>query len=253
VFSGEGSFDVWTYDVATRRLAKELGNVRNHAWTPDGTRLLAHRPSLPADIVSLKLDGSGAVETLVRGDRLSGPSFLTKDGRTLVFHEVGRETGYDLMIARTDGSEPYRPFIRTPQLEAGARLHPNERWVAYATNLDGREDVFVTRFPEADIKIPVTIDGGREPVWSVDGKELFYRQDTKLFAVRLRPGTPIAFDQPRLLFDIPYYQDGGPGNTQYDVAPDGRFLMMKAPERETPYFGVILNWADALAAAISRR
>jgi hypothetical protein len=52
---------------------------------------------------------------------------------------------------------------------------------------------------------------------------------------------------------VAYYQDGGPGNTQYDVAPDGRFLMMKAPERETPYFGVILNWTDSLKRALGGR
>lgn len=71
-----------------------------------------------------------------------------------------------------------------------------------------------------------------------------------MFSAAVRPGTPLSFAPPKLLF-VAYFQGGGPGNTQYDVAPDGRFLMMKAVEREAPAFGIILNWGEALQRALN--
>ena len=241
--------DVWTYDLGSRRLQREMTDVRASVWAPDGDRLLVQRRSAASEIFSLRLDGSGIAETLVRGEWVAGAAFMTPDGRTLVYHEVTPSTSYDIM-AMDLSTRAVRPLVRTPRLEAGGRLHPGGRWMAYATNLNGRDDVFVTPFPEAGVRIPVTIDGGREPVWSSDGRELFYRKGSQMFSAKVRPGASLAFEPPRLLFDVAYYQDGGPGNTQYDVAPDGRFLMMKAAEKETPYFGVILNWTEALRKAI---
>ncbi|MBX7187159.1 MAG: serine/threonine-protein kinase [Vicinamibacteria bacterium] len=250
-FLGQGgTTDIWTYDIPSGRLQKELNDGRSPAWTPDGTHLLIDRMAVTSEVLSLRLDGSGFTEPITHSGRARAAAFMTKDGRSLVFYEIGRTTGYDLMITEPGSNAPARPLVRTPQLEAGARLHPGGRFVAYASNVTGRDDVFVTSFPDTGPRIPVTTDGGREPIWSHDGREIFYRKGSQVFSAAFRPGPSAAFDPPRLLFDVPYFQSGGPGNSQYDVAPDGRFLMIKVPERETPYIGVILNWAEALRKAI---
>ena len=251
VVEERGTTEVWTYALGSGRLQMELPDARAPAWTPDGSQILVHRRSAVPQILSLRLGGSGVAETVVTGEGVAGPSFISKDGRTLVFHESGSPTRWDIMALDLRTSVT-RPLVRTPKLEAGARLHPSGRWMAYATDVNGRHDVFVTPFPEADARIPVTIDGGREPVWSRDGNELFYRNGSRMFSARVRPGPSLSFDPPRLLFDVAYYQRGGPGAAEYDVARDGRFLMMKGPERETAYLGVILNWADALNKAVAR-
>ncbi len=239
-----GTSDVWTYDLRYRRLQREIVDVRLPAWAPDGAHLLTHRRTASSEILSLKLDGSGVTETLVRGKQVAWPAFMTRDGRTLVYHEA---SPYQIMAIdlTTKASRLVVPG-------AGGRLHPGERWMAYATDLNGREDVFVTSFPAVGARIPVTIDGGREPVWSRDGRELFYRKGTQMFSARVRPGPTISFDPPKLLFDVAYYQAGGAGMTHYDVSPDGRFLMMKVREKEAPYFGVILNWAETLRKAVGK-
>ena len=72
-----------------------------------------------------------------------------------------------------------------------------------------------------------------------------------MFAVAFQPGNPPVLGRPRELFDEPYFKAGGPGNTQYDVAADGRFLMMKAPESQLPHLAVLQGWTARLIEALS--
>ena len=249
--SGTGT-DVWTYDVGPGRLLPVTSdNVsRTPAWTTDGARLLIHRRTAVPDIFALRWDGTGTAEQVTHSGRAAGAAFTTSDDKTLVYHEIGAETGYDLMVKELGTASQARALVRTPSLEAGARLHPSGRWIAYATNVTGRSDVFVTAFPGSGVRIPVTVDGGREPVWSRDGRELFFRQGTRMLAVSVIPGDPIRFTAPKVLFDEPYFEAGGPGNTQYDVAPDGRFLMMKVFEQPLPHLIVIQNVTARLREAL---
>jgi serine/threonine-protein kinase len=244
--------DVWTYDLGPRRLQQVTtdGISRAPTWSPDGSRLLVNQRAAIANVVAVRLDGRGAPEALTHTGQSGGAAFMTRDERFLVTSEIDPVTGYDLMLFDLKTPGPPSVLVRTPKLDAGGKLHPSGRWVAYASTVTGRDDVFVTPFPAGGTRIPVTIDGGREPVWSIDGRELFYRQGNRMFSVAVRAGAELTLDPPRLLFDVPYFQGGGPGNTQYDVASDGRFLMMKAPERETPSLQVVLNWTEALRKAV---
>ena len=120
-------------------------------------------------------------------------------------------------------------------------ISPNDRWLAYVSNETGREDVYLTRFPALDGKQVVSPDGGNEPVWARDGSELFYRSGDKLMAVRVEAGSPLS--TPIVLFEGRYQLSHTFRGADYDVTPDGRFVMTKPVEADSALqMHVVLNW-----------
>jgi Tol biopolymer transport system component len=226
------------------------GQTRVPAWSADG-RLFIHRRAANNDLVLINTDGSGA-EQITRDGSSQGAAFATPDRKWLVFHHlVDRSgTGYDLWIADLSRQTPPRPLIQTSDLEAGARLHASGAWIAYATTRAGRAEIWIASFPDVTRKMFVSGDGSREPVWSRDGRELFFRNGTKMYAVTFEAASR-AIGQPKLLFDAPFFQAGGPGNTQYDVGVDGRFLMLRSPEHELPHWILMQGWTSKIKAALA--
>jgi hypothetical protein len=245
------SVDAWMLDLGSGRLQPVTRDHQSRVpvWTADGTRLLVHRRASTEDLYVVHIDGSGPEEQVTHVGNSAGAAFVTRDG-TVVYHEINPGMTYDLWITDLTGKTAPHALIATPELEAGARLHPSEQWIAYAAIRSGRQEVWVASFPDVRTNILVSTDGSREPVWSRDGRELFYRKDNKMFAVAFQPGNPPVLGRPRVLFDEPYFKTGGPGNTQYDVAADGRFLMMKAPEPQLPHLAVVQGWTARLIEAL---
>ena len=124
-------------------------------------------------------------------------------------------------------------------------ISPNDRWLAYVSNETGREDVYLTRFPALDGKQVVSPDGGNEPVWARDGSELFYRSGNKLMAVRVEAGSPLS--TPIVLFEGRYQLSHTIRGADYDVTPDGGFVMTKPVEADSALqMHVVLNWFEEL-------
>jgi Tol biopolymer transport system component len=137
--------------------------------------------------------------------------------------------------------------VRTPSNEGHPAFSPDGRWVAYLSNRNGRDDVFMEPFPERGASVLVsTTQGGGEPVWSRKGQELFYRSGDKMMAVAyaikatFEPAKPVV-----LFFERPYARSS-PRN--YDVTADGRFLMLKESEQvgAAIQINVVLNWQEEL-------
>ena len=148
-----------------------------------------------------------------------------------------------------DDRQP-RLLLDTAFNERAPSLSPDGRWLAYSCDESGRREVYVQAFPDLGAKRQVSTDGGDEPVWSRDGKELFYRHgdDMMAVAVRLRP----AFDAevPRVLFQGRYLSfPQRPGNN-YTVAADGRFLMVKRDGPDDPPLTVIVDWTQELLSRL---
>ena len=122
--------------------------------------------------------------------------------------------------ALTDGS-PAWPYAATSADETGARIAPDERWVAYTSDESGRSEVYLDSYPRPGRRVTVSATGGAFPVWRGDGRELYYWNDDKLVAVSVdaRGERMPAIGAPTVLFKAPYY--AGP-NTMYDVSPDGK-------------------------------
>ena len=163
------------------------------AWMPDGSRLVVSRQAgSQSNLFSQRVDGTGETEQLTRGGHSPFVDLVTKDGRTVVYSDSdpGTNTGYDLWTVDLNGDRQPRPLVRTPALDAGGRLDPDEHWLSYATNDSGRDEVKVTPFPSGGLRKQASTDSGREGIWAANGRELFYRKGDQVLAVAVEPGAP---------------------------------------------------------------
>ncbi len=146
------------------------------------------------------------------------------------------------------GGDP-APFQDTPFDERAPRVSPDGHWVAYVSNLAGQDRVYVQPFPEGGRVIPISTGGGTEPVWSRDGRELFYRDGTQLLVARVATQPTFTVERSTVLFEEPYATDpvfGGIPN--YDVSLDGqRFLMVESTGAgESATVTLVQNWFEEL-------
>jgi hypothetical protein len=128
-------------------------------------------------------------------------------------------------------------------------ISPDGRWLTYVSNESGRDEIYMRPFPGPGGRVLVSTDGGTEPMWSPDGRELFYRLGDKMMAVSITAEQDLSLVTPEALFEGNYQ----PGyiaqgiNTNYDIAPDGRFVMIRPEETSAPtQLNVVLNWFEEL-------
>ena len=189
------------------------------------------------------------MEELARGGGF--PSSWSSDGRVMIFTD-----SLDITLLRLDGNGELEPLLGTRFNELQAALSPDDRWLAYTSDEAGRSEVFVVPFPEASPKRQISTEGGAEPMWARDGRELFYRNGDKMMAVAIDTEPELSSAKPVLLFEGPYAQDESltssfetPLITNYDVAPDGEgFIMIQQEERggSRAELEVVLNWFEEL-------
>ncbi len=129
---------------------------------------------------------------------------------------------------------------------------PDGRWLAYVSDESGRDEVYMQPFPGPGGKRQISTEGGREPVWARNGRELFYRQGDELMAVEITL-EPFTAGKPTMLFEGRYDRSYVAG-ANYDVTPDGqRFVFIKssAEELAVTQLNVVLNWFEELKAVTS--
>jgi hypothetical protein len=130
-----------------------------------------------------------------------------------------------------------------------AALSPDSRWLAYSSNRSGQDEVWVQAFADG-VPVRVSSGGGDEPLWSADGRELFYRRGDAIMVVAVETGAEFDFEAPRALFSGPYLQGQRTSARTYDVARDGRFLMFLRTEENaaaTPASIVVVeNFAEEI-------
>ena len=168
------------------------------------------------------------------------PMSWSRDGRFLAFDERKPGAQRDIWVL-TRGGDP-APFVLTSFDEWSAAFSPDGQWLAYVSNETGRYEVYVQPYPGPGGKWPISTDGGTEPAWSPDGKELFYRRGEEMMAVPVQTTPEFTAGAARVLFEGPYETVGGARN--YDVAPDGRHFVMVRPDAADPpqRFHVIAGW-----------
>jgi len=243
--------DLWVYDLARQtrtRLTFDQPNT-DPVWTPSGDVIThTYGPGNQEDIVSRRANGTGAIETLVGRPSSQNPHSWSPDGRVLAFYERTNDaTDRDLWILNVDDGEP-EPFLVTAFNERSPSFSPDGRFIAYTSDESGADEIYIQDYPGPGAKITASRGGGREPVWSRDGRELFFRNGGQVWAVDIGEGAPLQVSEPELLFEGPYEGGIGPrGSQTYDVAPDGRFLMVKPDQSAQPgRLIVVLNWTEEL-------
>ena len=248
------------YDLSRETLTRLTfeGNANlNPVWTPDGKRIAfeSNREG-PYNVFWQLADGSGGLERLTTSEYLHAPMSWSPDGQLLAFVEVTPTTGVDIWVLRMGDPSPgsgqvrkAQPFLRTPFNEGAARFSPDGRWLAYISDESGRFEVYVQSYPGPGGKWQISTEGGTEPVWTRNGRELFYRSGDKMMAVDVATQPGFAAGKPRMLFEGPYEPAQIPV-ANYDVSPDGqRFLMLKPVEQAQAaptQINVVLNWFEEL-------
>jgi serine/threonine-protein kinase len=277
--------DLYTWDFDRGVMTKMTTDGLSHApvWTPDGKHI-AYR-SWKAGTMTMwwmPSDRSGPEERLTSvGARQSVVSF-SPDGRYMAFNQMETSGmgmgpgemgimgsgshemdagGTGVWILPMQGDRTPRPFVRSKFTEGSGRFSPDGKWVAYCSNESGRNEVFVQQWPGPGPKIKISSEGGTDPIWSRNGKELFYRNGNKMMAVQVATQPVFKPSKPQLLWEAPYAHGmssscGPPGTTEgnYDVASDGsRFLMIKdlSEDLVSTRIVVVLNFAEELKALAS--
>jgi eukaryotic-like serine/threonine-protein kinase len=242
----------WIYDLSRNTMTRffsESTTAFSAIWSSDSKRLIFR--SGMGQISWKPWTGSGMEELLATKDGMT-PVSSTPDGRFLVYTERAPATGWDIGVLPLNGEHKAVIFLRTPFNESTPMISPDGRWVAYTSNESGRYEIYVQPFPEPGEKFQISTGGGSVPVWSRDGRELFYRVgNNKMMAVPVETGVRFAAGKPVQLFEAQYRtggEAGVPTSGSYDVSPDGkRFLMMKPAALQPPtHINVVVNWFDAL-------
>jgi serine/threonine-protein kinase len=221
--------DIWVHDLergVTTRITHE-GDSHGNAWSPHGDRIVvARRESLDWSIASLAADGAGALE------RLSDPipnaitATFSPDGELVLVQSRRESTGADVEAVSLR-ERTVVPVLATRFHERAPALSPDGRLLAYVSDESGRHEVYVQTFPALDVRRQISIDGGVEPVWSRSGNELYFRSGRQMLAAAVASEPQLRAGRPRVLFEGDYVSSGGFALPSYDVAADGRFVMIR--------------------------
>jgi Tol biopolymer transport system component len=251
---GDNEGDLWSYDLRGRPpipLALQNDN-RLPVWSPDGQQV-AFVVGLEAGggrMVTLRADGSEATPRPLRTPELTGvPSWWAADELMLIRFTGGQNSQPDILGMPAAPNSEIRSVVATDAFEWDPSLSPDGRWLAYTSTRTGRAEVWVQGYPEG-VPIPVSSNGGYEPLWSADGRELFFLQGSELMSTAVETGTEFSFAPPKALFSGPYAWFPTGAAVSYDVARDGRFVMILPEEqtREAASAGivVVLNFDEEL-------
>lgn len=257
----EPSIDIWVYDWLRDTFTRlTFGPGRNEApvWTPDGQRLAfaSDRDGGPENIYWQRADGTGPVQRLTESKNEQIPWSWTPHGEALLFVEVSEGQKTDIWKLPVEGNErsgwkPGKPevLLNSPFVEYAPAVSPDGRWLAYASNESGKFQVYVTPFPSGSGKWPVSSSGGQYPVWSPNGKDLFYENgedELGQMMVASYTESPGSFrvEKPRL-WSPARFTFLGPSPT-VGLHPDGkRFAVLEeSREPEINKVDLLLNFFD---------
>jgi serine/threonine-protein kinase len=247
---------VWVHHVDGRPAIKLTfeGGAFSPVWSPDGQRLAFE---LSGRVHVLPADGGGRTPEPLTKDGHVHPNGWTKNGQVVVSFDGGNQErpGWDVGHVSASGGASIEPLVQTPANEGqtGAALSPDGRLLAYVSNATGTDEIWVRPYPAAGAPVRVSADGGAMPVWARNGRELYFIAAMpdgmwRVMAARLEAGPALRFSSPRQLFEASYALGGQPPS--YDVAPDGRFLMLKRDRtRPAEPTHVVLNWMSMAGLA----
>ena len=246
--------DVWIYDLVRdtqMRLTFDPAPKQFPIWTPDGQRVAFGSQEAPLSWRAA--DGTGEVETLVESSRAQLPLAFSPDGTALVF-EDRNSPSWHLGMLSLEGERISTLLLETEFVERNAALSRDGRWMAYQSNESGQFEVYVRPFPDVNGgRWQVSSGGGYWPLWSPNGRELFYAGSEGMIAVPIETEPTFTQGTVDLLFDLdPYWAPSGGANRRIDISLEGdRFLMLKAgggsdETAETTSIIVVLNWFEEL-------
>ena len=252
----EDSRDLFIYDLGRDNFSQLTFSPQGNCcavWSPDGERIVftSNRDGAP-NLYLKNADGTGDEERLTNSRRTNISFAWSADGKTVLFIGEG-----DLHRLEMEGEHTTTRLFETPFTELHAALSRDGRWLAYQSNEGGDFNIYVRPFPDVDTGIwKVSASGGRFPVWSPDGRELFFVEGDAVMASVITAGATFSWESPTVLFQGPYVLSGELFTRVFDVSPDGRFLMRKPAGTASsegavaPELIAVFNWFEELKAQV---
>jgi len=254
---------IFVYDWQREQMAPlplEAQRAGYPIWSPDGKHIVSWFSSAGGFSLGwMRADGAGQIVRLHDSKNLAVPYSFFPDGLRLAYNEVDPDSGFDLWTLALDVSDAdhpkpgkQKPFLRTPFNETNPAVSPDGGWIAYQTDESGRYEVWVKPFTGPGEKKQISNAGGQLPVWSRNGRELFFQNLDNRIQVTDYTATGDSFvpSKPRLWSDQQLHDVNGLLN--YDLAPDGKsfaiFPEVKAPveEKGDVHVTFLLNFFDEL-------
>jgi eukaryotic-like serine/threonine-protein kinase len=245
--------DLWALDMAPGATPTRLTFTPTVDFypvcSPDGREVIfSSLRAGPPSIYRLPMAAPGSETIVVHGPPPKIPTDWSRDGRLLVYGELNRTTHWDIKVVPLGGGDAIT-FADTETDERSARLSPDGKWMAYVSLESGRPEVFVQPFPATGAKWQVSKGGGLQPLWQLDGKQLYYlAASRKLIAVDVltkdgtfSPGTAYTLVDTRITGG----ERGGQG-CQYAVTRDGKRLIVATATDTVVPATVTLNWSGLL-------
>jgi serine/threonine-protein kinase len=212
-------------------------------WAPDDRHIAFHR----AGNIMRQPAGTGGAADLLLSKPLAYPIAWASDGRTLLLNQLSPTSGADLWALDVE-TKTARALLTGVSNQWFGTFSPDGRWIAYTDDESGRSEINVIAYPDVDRKITVS-DGGMFPVWSRDGREIFYRRGFAVMAVPVSTSPEFTIGKPQVLFDGPYIGFGA--DRSFDVSRDGRFLMIKGDNAAMGrQLNIVTNWFEELKRLI---
>jgi serine/threonine protein kinase/Tol biopolymer transport system component len=266
---------IWLWDLDHETLTKLTFKGTNFTpvWTPDGKRIAYgsmgdESVKMTPGIYWKAADGAGEEEQLVS---IPGgfifPYSWSRDGKFLVGAKSPDGMSFDVWMLSSEGDRVLNPLLQEDYLETQPRLSPNGQWIAFTSRESGRNEVYVHSFPDKSKgRWLVSSNGGDSPLWSPDGRELYYFSGNAVMAISVTtdPGFSIV-GAPKKLFQGPYAcpTNNIGDSVPWDISPDGkRFLMIRMPEAKDAgsnekstaadprRINIVLNWFEELKAKV---
>ena len=242
--------DVWLIDIprsVSSRLTSDPANDVLPAWSPDASRIVFGSARQPFGIYVRTASGGGTDELLLKGEEGTNPIDWSRDGRFILYFVQSPGSGFKLGVLPTDGDKKPYPLTETRFNNDHGAFSPDVKWVAYTSNESGREDVYVQAFPGTGGSYRVSRNGGTQPMWRGDGRELYFlAPDSTMMAAAISTENGFEAGIPQPLFASGAVNFTG-NRRQYAVTKDGqRFLINLPQQRATPTpLTVVVNWQPA--------
>jgi len=228
-------------------------------WSPDGNRIIfASKPNGVYDLYQKLASGVKDEELLLKSSETKYPTSWSRDGRFLLYEEADPTTKKEhLWVLPLEGDRKPFPFLRTEFNNYSGQFSPDGRLVAYVSDESGRNEIYVRTFsPDSTAaasdtggKWLISTNGGSQPRWQGDGKELYYlAPDMKLMAVEIATTPVFRAGVPKALFHAPPPPAVAGDLQLWDLTPDGKRFLFPAPAEQGAQapFTVVLNWHAAL-------
>jgi eukaryotic-like serine/threonine-protein kinase len=248
--------EIWIYDIARNTftpLTSEGVNIRPE-WTADGKDLVfvstrANKTAIWRQVA----DGTGPPELLYQPEFEPFEAILSADRKWLVYRTApGGEHSRDILAVSLADPKNVVPIAVGPTTtESMPELSPDQHWIVYQSNETGRFEIYVRPFPGTGARVPVSDNGGTEPRWDRSGHALYYRgPNGELIEVAVATEPHLSLGARKLVLTGEFTTDASHAN--YDVGPDGRFVMLRRTGAEAQPI-VVHNWGRELREKTASR